>query len=217
VGKKRVKTGLLLSGGLDSTALAFWKRPAVLFTVNYGQLPAVAEINAAKLVAAQLDIRHETISVDCRSLGSGDLSGKPRLEGSPTPEWWPFRNQLLVTFCAMRAVEFGIQELLVGCVRSDAVHRDAAEKFFSLLDQTVSYQEGGIRINAPAIQMSSLELATTTKLPSDILAITHSCHTGNLACGQCRGCQKRFAVLTDLGLETCITIPPPISSSPLQP
>ena len=29
-------TGLLLSGGIDSSALAFWKRPQVCFTVDYG-------------------------------------------------------------------------------------------------------------------------------------------------------------------------------------
>jgi 7-cyano-7-deazaguanine synthase len=202
VGKKRVKTGLLLSGGLDSTALAFWKRPSVLFTVNYGQLPAVAEINAAKFVAAHLGIRHEIISVDCRSLGSGDLSGKPRLEDSPTPEWWPFRNQLLVTFCAMRAVELGIQELLVGCVQSDAVHRDGTDEFFLSLDRTISCQEGGLRLNAPAIQMTSIELISVAQTPIEILIATHSCHTGNQGCGQCRGCQRRFALFAKLGLES---------------
>lgn len=39
-----MKTGLLLSGGMDSLTLAWWKRPDIAFTLNYGQLAAQAEI-----------------------------------------------------------------------------------------------------------------------------------------------------------------------------
>jgi 7-cyano-7-deazaguanine synthase len=40
-------TGLLLSGGMDSVALAYWLRPDVAFTIDYGQLSAEGELRSA--------------------------------------------------------------------------------------------------------------------------------------------------------------------------
>lgn len=40
---------LLLSGGLDSTAIAAWQRPDVCVTVDYGQRPARGELAASTL------------------------------------------------------------------------------------------------------------------------------------------------------------------------
>jgi 7-cyano-7-deazaguanine synthase len=199
-----MSVGLLLSGGVDSSTLAYWKRPSVCFTVDYGQFPAAAEINAAHAIASRLGIRHEILKADCRSIGSGDLSGKPALKISHTPEWWPFRNQLLVTLCAMRAVELGVQELLLGTVRTDSVHGDGTAQFYSALDRLLACQEGGLRVSAPALKMTSLELISAAGIPLDALVATHSCHTGCLPCGRCRGCQRRFASFQELGLEASI-------------
>lgn len=42
------KTAILLSGGMDSIALAYWKRPEIAITIDYGQKPAAAEVVASK-------------------------------------------------------------------------------------------------------------------------------------------------------------------------
>ena len=196
-----MKAGLLLSGGIDSSALAFWKRPPVCFTVDYGQLPAKAELSAARSIAAHIAARHEVLKIDCSALGSGDLTAKPPLAISNTPEWWPYRNQLLVTLCAPRALELGLTELLIGTVKSDSVHGDGTPQFVTALDQLLACQEGALRLSAPAIAMTSLQLIATAAIPLEILAGTHSCHTGCLACGRCRGCQRRFATFQALGIE----------------
>ena len=47
---------LLLSGGMDSTALAAWKRPSACVTVDYGQQAAAAELKAATLVGELLGL-----------------------------------------------------------------------------------------------------------------------------------------------------------------
>ena len=91
---------LLLSGGMDSIALAFWKRPEIAITIDYGQRAAEAEVTAARQVARELGIQHEVIAIDCTAIGSGDMAGSIALEIAPVPEWWPFRNQLLVTLYA---------------------------------------------------------------------------------------------------------------------
>lgn len=185
---------LLLSGGMDSIALAFWQRPELAFTVDYGQAPASAEIAAAKQVCEELGIGHHVIRADCSSLGSGDMANMTPLDIAPVPEWWPFRNQLLLTLAGMRAASLGVRTLLVGSVASDAAHADGRAEFYSAIDVLMSLQEGAIRVEAPALGMTTAELVEQSGVPRPLLAWAHSCHIGTLACGACRGCVKHYEV-----------------------
>ena len=189
---------LLLSGGMDSMALAYWQRPDIAFTIDYGQVAASAEINASRQIAAELDIAHEILSVDCRSLGSGDMSERPAAAVAPVPEWWPFRNQLLITIAGMRAVALGVTELILGSVSSDGSHADGRPDFYRAMDALMTLQEGGITVEAPALDLTTIELVRKSGIPRSLLAWSHSCHVGALACGACRGCVKHFEVTEQL-------------------
>jgi len=190
--------GILLSGGVDSIALAYWKRPAYAFTLNYGQAPATAELRASAAICKALDIEHHIISVDCSSVGSGDLLNRRAIADSPSPEWWPYRNQLLVTLAAMRAISFGIQSLMVASVKSDGFHKDGTGKFYQLLSALMEFQEGGIAITCPAVELTSAELVRIAQVPDSILHWAHSCHKSNIPCGNCRGCNKYRQVMFEL-------------------
>lgn len=190
---------LLLSGGMDSIALAFWKCPELAITIDYGQAAAIAEVAAARQVATELAIRHETIRVDCSALGSGDMAGSKALDLAPVSEWWPFRNQLLITLSAMKAIALGAAELMLGSVLSDGVHADGRVDFYAAADQLLRIQEGNLRVTAPAISMTTVELIRASAVPMELLAWAHSCHIGPLACGSCRGCVKHFQVIEQLG------------------
>ena len=185
---------LLLSGGMDSIAVAFWQRPEIAITIDYGQRAAEAEIAAASQVAKEIGMQHEIITIDCRAIGSGDMAGNDALGVAPVPEWWPFRNQLLVTFAAARGIVLGVTEVMTGSVSSDGTHADGRPEFYDAMDRVTAVQEGGIRISAPALTMTTAELVRHSGVPREILAWAHSCHTGNLACGQCRGCVKHYQV-----------------------
>lgn len=193
-----IMRAILLSGGMDSIAVAFWKRPEIAITIDYGQRAAEAEILAAKQVASLLRMRHEIISIDCRSIGSGDMSGDTILDVSPVPEWWPFRNQLLITFAAARALTLGVTEIMTGSVASDSSHADGRPTFYELIGRLVKFQEGGIEISVPALNMNTDDLIRKSGIPRDIIAWSHSCHTGDLACGHCRGCIKHYHVMKSL-------------------
>jgi 7-cyano-7-deazaguanine synthase len=197
-GARTVSLGILLSGGMDSTALAWWRRPKIAFTVDYGQASAAGEVRAASAVCEAIGAAHEVIRVDCASLGSGDLAGTPPLPIAPIPEWWPYRNQLLVTLVGMRAVSLGIQTLMLGAVQTDSQHLDGTPAFFEALDRLMALQEGGLRIEAPALGMTGAELVRRSNVPRSVLAWAHSCHTGEFACGVCRGCAKHFTVTQEL-------------------
>ena len=189
---------LLLSGGMDSIAVAFWQRPEIAITIDYGQRAAEAEIAAASQVAKEIGMQHEIITIDCRAIGSGDMAGNDALGVAPVPEWWPFRNQLLVTFAAARGITLGVAEVMTGSVSSDGTHADGRPEFYDAMDRVTAVQEGGIRISAPALTMTTAELVLHSGVPREILAWAHSCHTGNLACGQCRGCVKHYQVTKEI-------------------
>ena len=67
--------GLLLSGGMDSIALAWWLRPEQAITVDYGQLAAIAETRTSRQVCEELGIGHTVIDARSPELGSGDMVG----------------------------------------------------------------------------------------------------------------------------------------------
>lgn len=193
-------SALLLSGGMDSIAVAFWKRPTLAITINYGQRPAEAEIEAAGAVARALNMDQAVLTIDCSSIGSGDLAGRPKLQIAPVNEWWPYRNQLLVTLAAAHALSRGISTLLMGTVASDSVHADGTPQFVNQLSALMEMQEGNLRIEAPAADLDSVELIRQSGVPADLLAWAHSCHVSNLACGRCRGCAKHFNTTQRLGI-----------------
>lgn len=191
---------LLLSGGLDSTALAAILRPARCLTIDYGQRPAVAESRAAAAICTALGLRLEHIRLDLSELGGGLLRGDEPIPGAPSPEWWPYRNQFLVTAAASVAFRHGLREVIVGSVRGDGErHLDGTAQFYELLDGLVAMQEGGVRVIAPAIHETSAELLERSGIGDDIIGWTVSCHRSNLPCGDCPGCWKRGGVLAATG------------------
>jgi 7-cyano-7-deazaguanine synthase len=194
-----VRCGLLLSGGMDSLAIAWWKRPHVAFTVDYGQRAARAEIEASAAICRRLGIEHVVLTIDCSSLGSGDMLQAKADPTAPSSEWWPYRNQMLITLVAMKAISMGIQALWIGSVMGDGGHRDGTPQFVQLVHDLVSYQEGGIAIEAPAIGMSASELIRVSGIPADALAWAHSCHKANVPCLDCRGCNKYRQTYQELG------------------
>ncbi|MFZ2999796.1 MAG: 7-cyano-7-deazaguanine synthase [Undibacterium umbellatum] len=196
-----MRSALLLSGGQDSTAIAYWLRPEFGITVDYGQRPSQAELNAAKQICTDLHMEHIVVKADCSRLGSGDLSESPALSVAPSSEWWPYRNQLVITLAAGVALAHGAQELLIGAVANDAGHADGRIEFFKAMDTLMSMQEGGLRVRAPAIELNSTELIKKSKIPMEILCWAHSCHRSNFACGQCRGCIKHKNVMFELGVS----------------
>jgi 7-cyano-7-deazaguanine synthase len=196
-----MKTALLLSGGMDSIALAAWRRPAVAITIDYGQLPAEGEKRAAIAVTTALDIEHHIISTDVRALGSGQLAGSAALPVAGVPEWWPFRNQLLVTLAAMKGIALGVEEIILGAVKTDGAHADGRAEFIAALNNVLQVQEGALRLVAPAINLTAAELVRASGATPELLGWSHSCHLSGYACGTCRGCRKHYETWAELEFD----------------
>lgn len=197
-------TALLLSGGMDSISILYWKKPDMALTIDYGQNCSKAEINAAKYACSILKIKHYVLSIDCSELGSGDLSkNMTNNEFAPHSDWWPYRNQLLITFAAMYLLKFNVKKILIGSLKPDEQFKDGTDEFTKLINKLISFQEGGISIEAPAINMSSTELIEKSKIPLSLLLCAHSCHKKNVPCGSCRGCNKYLSVIDKINEKGC--------------
>lgn len=192
---------LLLSGGIDSICLAAQFRPDICLTVDYGQRAAKAELKISTQVCQTLSLRHITVKADIAALGSGQMVGHDSSHLSENAEFWPFRNQFLVTLAGMVALNEGCTQIMIGTVKTDQRHSDGSSMFLELLHQLLQLQEGGLTLVAPALEMTSEQLIEVSGTPLELLSWAHSCHTGDLACGQCFGCNKHSRIMQSIGLN----------------
>lgn len=191
---------VLLSGGVDSICLTYGIRPDIAYTIDYGQTVAERELYVSKFICSQLNIEHKVIKINCTSLGSGSLANSEISNLSPSKEWWPFRNQLLVTFASMQAIKDSVKEIYLASVKSDEFHKDGTTEFYNLVDHLTSFQEGGIRIFCPTIKYYSHELVKKYNVPTRFITMAHSCHISNFSCGKCSGCLKQLRVRHELNI-----------------
>lgn len=179
---------LLLSGGIESTAIAYWLRPDIAITIDYGQLAAAGEIRASAAIANELGVEHIVVTSDSY------LSAPPaRASGSL---WWPYRNQLLITLAAINLHDRPISELWIGLVNGD-IYKDCKPEFMRAMTDLMLIQEQRVLVIAPAIALTTLELLTASNVPQDLLGASLSCHFGELPCGICAGCSKSRTVLRE--------------------
>lgn len=186
-----MKKALLLSGGLDSSALAYWLKPDVCVTIDYGQHAAKGEIAASSALCSHIGLPHEVLSADLSALGSGTMAAKDAATGAAAAEFWPYRNQMLITLVAMSLMPRGIGEIMIGAVATDK-HADGRAPFLRAIDRTLSLQEGGLRVSAPARHLSTVKLLQSAGFPYDLIGLTFSCHVHEYACGGCGGCLKHL-------------------------
>ncbi len=190
---------LLLSGGVDSSAIAAWLRPSLCLTIDYGQLAAEAEITSSAQICKELQLPHLINKVDISQFGSGDMANREATIHSENSEFWPFRNQFLITLGAMVAMQHGSKRIMIGTVVTDLRHKDGTEEFLAAMNKLLMLQEGKLRLLAPAIQLTSIELIQKSKISTGTLGWCHSCHASNFACGQCRGCFKHSEIMGTFG------------------
>ena len=196
---------MLLSGGLDSAAVACLERPERALFIDYGQRPAAAERTAARAVVSHLGITLDELAIDLASVGSGSLVDQPQPAAAPTEEWFPYRNQHLVTIAAAHAVNKGLGTIILGAVAGDGErHADCTPLFVSMANALVGVQEGCVRVIAPHVLTSPRKLLQRSGLPIELLRQTHSCHTGNHACGSCSGCMRRSEILAAAAAERAL-------------
>lgn len=193
---------LLLSGGIDSTCLAYARRPVACLTINYGQRAALGEIRASTAICQTLGLNHHMIDLPISDLGRGTMVGGTGVSHhTASEEWWPYRNQVLISIAASFAIKYEIDRIIIGTVATDNRHADGSRAFVKCMSKLLALQEGSLEFLAPAIRMTTEELVRKSLIPIEVLMYAHSCHAGSYACGVCGGCAKHSRVMASLGID----------------
>jgi 7-cyano-7-deazaguanine synthase len=205
---------VLLSGGLDSaTAFAMTKaagRRCHALSFRYGQRHEV-ELSAAAAVAKALGAAStRVIDIDLRGIGGSALTddvavpkGRDDAEiGAGIPVTYvPARNTIFLAYALAVAEVTGAQEIVLGVnVLDSSGYPDCRPAWLQAMQDvarlgTKAGVEGhGVRLVAPLINMSKVEIIRAGVELGVDYALTHSCYDPTAdggACGGCDACHLR--------------------------
>jgi 7-cyano-7-deazaguanine synthase len=207
------KAVVLFSGGLDSsTCLAIARvegfAPHAL-AVRYGQRHAF-ELEAAKRVAAAMDVPFRIVDIDLRAIGGSALTadlevpkdGPLGAEAGIPITYVPARNTVLLSLALGLAEVLKARDIYIGVNSLDySGYPDCRPQFVQAFEQlanlaTAAATDGGqsMRIHAPLQVLTKaqiIERGTALGVP---YALTHSCYDpapDGAACGHCDSCRLR--------------------------
>ncbi|MEO7668323.1 MAG: 7-cyano-7-deazaguanine synthase QueC [Polyangia bacterium] len=205
---------VLLSGGLDSaTALAMTKaagRRCHALSFRYGQRHAV-ELTAAEAVAKAIGVESmRTIDIDLAGIGGSALTdnvavpkGRNEQEiGSGIPVTYvPARNTIFLAYGLAVAEISGAGEIVLGVnVLDSSGYPDCRPEWLAAMQEvarrgTRAGAEGrAVKLVAPLIRMSKVEIIRTGTALGIDYGLTHSCYDpapDGAACGECDACHLR--------------------------
>lgn len=203
-----MKAVVLLSGGLDSTTVAYLAKRSgyeiYALTIRYGQRHE-RELEAARAICAELDAReHRVVSIDFGNWGSS-LTGDDELptdgnaDGIPST-WVPMRNLIFLGIASGYAEVVGADAIYIGVSQVDySGYPDCRAEFIAAYQRAADlaskqFVEEGISIPviAPLMHLSKVG---TIKLGLSLgvdYNLTWSCYAGgDEPCGVCDSCRIR--------------------------
>lgn len=205
-----MKAVVLLSGGLDSTTVAYLAARSgydlYALTIRYGQRHE-RELDAARAVCRELNVReHRIVSLDLGNWGSS-LTGDGPLpvdgEDSGIPSTWvPMRNLIFLGIASGYAEVVQADAIYIGVSQVDySGYPDCRAEFLAAYQRAADLaskqfvEEGkSIPVVAPLLHLSK---AGTIRLGQSLgvdYDLTWSCYEGGeTPCGVCDSCRIRAA------------------------
>jgi len=221
---------VLLSGGLDSSTVAALARSrgfqVIALTVAYGQRHSV-EIEAATRIAVALGVRRHVLQVIAlHEFGGSALTDtsidvpKDRatedMTASIPPTYVPARNTILLSLALSLAEATGARDIFCGVNALDySGYPDCRPAFIDAFQALANVATkagveadgttglGVIKIHAPLIHMTKVQIIDMARALSLDLSMTHSCYdpVGPRACGRCDSCRIRLDAFAALGIQ----------------
>ena len=200
---------VLLSGGMDSTALAselvfgHGADNVQAIGIHYGQRHAT-ELTSAARVAHRLDIRYDVIdlSVLAKSLNSALTGG-----GTPVPEGHyaadnmaatvvPNRNAIMLMVAVGVAASRGLEAVYTAVHAGDhPIYPDCRPEFVEAASEAAQLGTAGmgdVEIRAPFVDISKADIVTRGTAVRAPFHLTWSCYQGGAEhCGKCGTCVER--------------------------
>ncbi len=212
---------VLLSGGLDS--LVNFKKAfdstevKLILTMDYGQISAVREIEAASLIAKKYSVEHRAIELDWfADLGFG-LKGDNIPDYDPTKldqldyakqtahaVWVPNRNGILINIAASYADAMNINLIIVGFNKEEAAtFSDNTSEYIIKTNEALRYStQSKTRVHSYTLFLNKAEIVEYGRKIDAPFEFLWSCyHGGNEMCGECESCRRLKRALHENAME----------------
>jgi len=196
-----MKKAILLSGGIDSTALVYKYKKSCKLAIgfNYGQRH-VSEIRYAKATAKKLGIEFVEVELfqvkdlflRCALTDSGSKSVVVKN-----------RNEVFLSIACAIAAGRNIPQVLFGATAEDyAMFPDCRPQWLESLNKTHSLAKIGVRVYAPFIHKTKSQVVKLARKLGVPLEETMSCYAGN-NCGKCLACKTRARAMENERCGRC--------------
>ncbi len=213
-----MKAVCLLSGGMDSTTLAYLAKDMgydiVALHFTYGQRTEEKERECAKEIARLLSaVEFVEISLEhFKKIGASSLTDRSLAVeeyeegrvGIPST-YVPFRNGNLLAIATSLAEARRADTIFIGVQVGDySGYPDCRPEFIEAFQRAVDIgtsPETHIRLETPFVQMTKAEIITVGRNLGVPYEHTWSCYQQNdIACGVCDSCHFRRSAFEELGL-----------------
>jgi 7-cyano-7-deazaguanine synthase len=220
----RVRSVVLLSGGLDSAAnLALCHEldePVLAITVRYGQKAQDKEVQAARNFCSYYDVQHQVLDLPwLGALGGSSLTESatalPQLEQNELDDrgiteksaksvWVPNRNGILINTAAAFAERCAAERVVVGFnIEEASTFPDNSEEFLKRSTRSLEYS------TANHVQVFSYSTAwNKTRIVQELRRLKKkfpfeslwSCYLGGeKPCEHCESCQRQSRAIEGPG------------------
>ncbi len=209
--KQANKCVVVLSGGPDSTVVAYWAKKQgydiSCISFKYGQI-AEKETECARKIAAGLGVPIKVIDMSSLKeifMGVTSLCDRNIALTSQfsQPIVVPFRNAIFLSVAVSYAAATCTGTVFYGAHGSDAAnYPDCREEFYKSLEQTAKLgTEMNIEIKAPFSSISKAELLKIGANLDVPFELTWSCYLDKEKhCGKCESCVNRKAAFEQAGI-----------------
>lgn len=199
---------VLFSGGQDSTTCLFWAienfKEVRTLCFTYGQRHSL-EVEVARQIASDANVPFQTLDASIISqLADNSLTNHALIMDMEKPAnsypntFVPGRNLFFLTFGAVIARTYGIQNLVTGVSQADySGYPDCRDTFIRSANATLNLaMDEQFIIHTPLMWLSKIEtwaLADELGVFEIVKNKTLTCYNGIVAegCGQCPSCQLR--------------------------
>ncbi len=211
VRNQKRKCIVVLSGGPDSTVVAYWAKQQgyelYCLSFKYGQI-AEKETECARKIAKNLDAPIRVIDLSSLKevfVGVTSLCDRNIALTSEfsRPIVVPFRNAIFLSVAVSYASSVCAEKILYGAHGSDAAnYPDCREEFYKSMEQTARLGTGSrIEIAAPFSGVGKAELLKIGKRMKVPFEETWSCYCDTERhCGLCESCVNRRNAFKQAGI-----------------
>ncbi len=188
------KSLLLISGGLDSSSVAYYlTKNGIDFDcliINYGQRSARMQLRASKEVCKRLN--KNLIKINIHNVSKPFIDKNWLRPHEPIP----YRNLIIVSIAFTLAKEKGYTEVIMGIVKEDCQTERYLIKLEELGDAI------GVKLSIPFANFPKWVLLKAGIESGLDPEITYSCILGHkYHCGQCSQCRKRMEAFKKLNIK----------------